>query len=133
MGKLNELMFKMLIHLDLKASFLKLLDIFLNLEKNLIRCINIMGIVVFNTVIGKIDNFFKNLLWFSWCDFGLDWGKDKLDFLIISIHDILLLDFGRLIMCDSLNLDSVFLIVHRTSECGLVSLLTTVTSHMKFY
>ena len=116
MRELNELMLEMFVHLHFKPSLLELLNVLFDLNKKFVRCINIVLVVVVDTLVGEFDNFFENVLRSSFSDYSLNWGKDQLDFSVFRVQDRLWLYFGRLMMDNSFDFDGVFLMVGRVSE-----------------
>lgn len=92
--KLNELMFKMLVHVDFEASFLKFFNVLLNLDEHFISCVNLVLVVVSKALVGKFYYLFEHLLRFSRSDLGLDRCEDKPD---LPFFNIIYLGPGRLV------------------------------------
>ncbi len=67
-------MFKVLIHLHFESSFLELFKVFFNSKEHRVSWIDIMIVVVVDTLIGKFNDFLENFFGLSLRDFGLDWG-----------------------------------------------------------
>ena len=61
MWELDELMLEMLVHLYFEPSLFELLNVLLNLNKELVSCIDIMSVVMFNALISEFDDFFENV------------------------------------------------------------------------
>lgn len=54
-------MLEMLVHLYFEPSLFELLNVLLNLNKELVSCIDIMSVVMFNALISEFDDFFENV------------------------------------------------------------------------
>ena len=67
-------MLEMLVHLYFEPSLFELLNVLLNLNKELVSCIDIMSVVMFNALISEFDDFFENFLRSSFSNNGLNWG-----------------------------------------------------------
>ncbi len=78
-------MFKVLIRLYFEPSFLELFKVFFDLKKHWISCIDVVSIVVVETLVGKFNNFLENVFGLSLRDLGLDWTENQVNWEFFGI------------------------------------------------
>lgn len=125
---LNEFLFKMFVHLHLISPLSQLLYVWLDLLKQLIRCINVMFIIGINTFVWKFNDILQYIFWISICYLCIHWRKDITYLFILFVFHI------RFIwLKSSLYFYFILLMSSFVFKNHFLLILTEVASHLFYF